>query len=184
MAGLAALGLAAPWPAHAVPRRYSFDQGGGRIGFTARHLGMFSSSGRFERFRAELALETAAPSGAPTRARVAATIETSHFSLPWPGVADMLRGPEYFDVAHHPTAMFAGQGDGLAADGSLAIAGRVRLRGIEQPMTLVARVTDRAHGSTAFTAAGELRRSDFGMAPDGRLISDLITLTIEVRVAG
>ena len=180
VAGTLLLGLAAPRAGCAAPVRYSFDQTGGRIGFTARHLGLFSTDGQFERFRAELNLDPAAPAGA----RVGATIETGHFSLPWPGVGDMLRGPDYFDVARHPTASFTGQGGELAADGSLAIAGRVRLRGIERPMTLVARVVGRRGGSTAFTAAGQIRRSDFGMTPDGTLISDLITLTIDVRVAG
>lgn len=178
-AGALLFGLAAPRAARAQRTQYSFDQTGGRIGFTARHLGLFSSDGQFERFRAELNLDPAAPAGA----RVAATIETSHFSLAWPGVGDLLRGPRYFDVAQHPTASFSGQGEGVLEGGALAIHGRVRLRGIERPMTLLARVAERRGNSTAFTASAEIRRSDFGMTPDGALISDLITLTIDVRLA-
>ena len=114
---------------------------------------------------------------------MAATIETSHFSLPWPGVSDLLRGERYFDVAHHPTAQFSGQAGGAVADGRFALQGRVRLRGVERPMTLLARVTDRRGDTVGFSAAGEIRRSDFGMTPDATLISDVITLTVDVRLA-
>lgn len=158
--------------------RYAFDQSGGRIGFSARHLGLFSSDGQFERFRAELELDPAAPA----TARVGATIETAHFSLPWPGVSDLLRGPSYFDVANHPTASFSGEGTGREEGGAIAIPGRLRLRGVERPATLLARVAGRGGGSIAFTATCQIRRSDFGMTPDGRLISDLITLTVDVRL--
>lgn len=178
--GVLLWGLAAPRAGRAARARYSFDQTGGRIGFTARHLGLFSSSGQFDRFRAELDLDLTAPA----TARVGATIETGYFTLSLPGGSDMLRGPNYFDVAHHPTASFAGQGDGVVRDGQMTIQGRVRLRGIERPMTLLARIADRLGNSTAFTAAGEIRRSDFGMTPDGALISDLITLVIDVRLSG
>ncbi len=172
-------GLAAPRQVWAQRARYGFDQSTGRIGFTARHLGLFSSDGQFERFRAELELDPAAPA----TARVAATIETGFFALPWPGVGEMLRGPSYFDVAHHPTATFSGRGEGERADGAVAIVGRVRLRGVERPMTLLARVAGQQGNATAFTATGQIRRSDFGMTPDSTLISDLITLTIDVRLA-
>ena len=176
-AGALLLGLA-PRAGGARQAHYTFDQTGGRIGFSARHLGLFSSDGQFERFRAELSLDPDSPGDA----RVAATIETGHFSLPWPGVADMLRGPRYFDVGNHPTASFSGQATGAAADGTVPIAGQVRLRGIQRPMILLARVAGRRGGSVTFTANCEIRRSDFGMTPDAALISDVINLTVDVRV--
>ena len=142
-------------------------------------MGLFSSDGQFERFRAELRLDPAAPAGA----RVAAVIETSFFSLPWPGVGALLRGPTYFDCDHHPTASFSGDGEAMGDNGVMPIRGHVRLRGIQRPMTLLARVAARQGSTTAFTATGEIRRSDFGMTPDGVLISDVITLTIDVSLS-
>jgi len=178
-AGALLLALAAPRAGVAARARYSFDQTGGRIGFSARHLGLFSSDGQFERFQASVELD---PEDLGS-ARVGATIETGHFSLPLPGMGDTLRGPSYFDVANHPTATFSGQGQGMAGDGTVAIPGRIRLRGIERPMTLLARVARRQATGIAFSAATRLRRSDFGMTPDGALISDLITLSVDVTLA-
>ena len=61
----ALLGAAAALqPARAERARYNFDQAVGQLGFSARHLGMFSSYGRFDRFRADLMLDPARPAEA------------------------------------------------------------------------------------------------------------------------
>lgn len=172
----AMMAVCVPWAARAQPARFAFDQAGGRVGFTAR-FGLLPFSGRFDRFEAALALDPAAPAGG----EVSVSIQTAYLSVPLPGAADRLRGEPYFDVAHHPAARFTGRVEGSSAE-AFAIHGTLRLRGVERPLVMQGRAR-RQGAATAFAAAGELRRSEFGMVEDPMLISDRITLSVSVRLA-
>jgi len=179
----ALLGAAAALqPARAERARYNFDQTVGQLGFSARHLGMFSSYGRFDRFRADLMLDPARPA----EADVDVQIETGFVTLPWPGATDLLRSPTYFDVQRFPQARFTGRAEGVADQGAFAVRGMMLLRGIERPLQLRARLAERRReprGEVArFTAEGEIRRSEFGMTADRTLISDLITVAVDVTI--
>ena len=178
----ALLGAAAALPAQAQRARYNFDQEVGQLGFSARHLGMFSSHGRFDRFRANLMLDPARPA----EADVDVQIETGFVTLPWPGATDLLRSPTYFDVERFPKARFTGRAEGVADQGAFAVRGVIMLRGIEQPLLLRARLAERRReprGEVArFTAEGEIRRSEFGMTADRTLISDRITIAVDVTI--
>lgn len=85
--GLAA--LAATPAAAATRKRYSFDQKNGTLQFTARHLGILSSTGTFDDFNAELLIDP----DRPLTAQVAATVRTSAIEIAYPGAVDLLRSP-------------------------------------------------------------------------------------------
>ncbi|MEI6160121.1 MAG: YceI family protein [Roseococcus sp.] len=159
--------------------RYVFDQSVGRIGFSARHLGLFTSNGQFERFQATLLIDPANPQNAS----VECVVETAEVSIPFPGATDLLRSEPYFDVARHPTARFAGQANGLDAAGGFPIAGQLAVRGITRPFRMTARLVERQAGVARFQAEGEMRRGEFGMVADRTLISDSIQLSVDVRIA-
>ncbi len=179
---LGAAAAIAPGAARAQRARYSFDQEVGQLGFSARHMGMFASHGRFDRFRADLELDPARPAEADVDVR----IETSFVTLPWPGATDLLRSPAYFDVERFPQARFTGRAEGVADQGAFAVRGMILIRGVERPLQLRARLAERrreARGDVArFTAEGEIRRSEFGMTADRTLISDLITIAVDVTI--
>lgn len=159
--------------------RYEFDQSVGRIGFSARHLGLFTSQGLFERFQATLQIDPANPG----TASVACVVETAQVSIPFPGATDLLRSEAYFDIARHPTARFDGQAQGLDAVGGFPIAGQLAVRGITRPFRMTARLIERQAGVARFQAEGEMRRGEFGMVADRTLISDSIQLSVDVRIA-
>jgi len=72
-------------PAHAQERwRYVFNQSIRRIGFSARHLGLFTSSGQFDRFQVTLLIYPTNPSNAA----VDCLVETREVSIPFPGATD------------------------------------------------------------------------------------------------
>jgi len=179
---LGAVIVCAALPARAQQVRYEFDQAGGQLGFSARHLGLFSSQGSFERFRAVLSLDPAAPGNAD----VDVVIETGHVSLPWPGATELLRGEQFFDVDRHPTARFTGRAEGVADRGSFPVRGQLMVRGVTRELVLSARLAERRREAggdvAAFTASGEIRRSEYGMISDQLMISDRITLTVNVRI--
>jgi len=174
------LALLPALPVRAEQRsRYAFDQSIGRIGFSARHLGLFTSSGQFDRFQAVLLIDPANPANAA----VDCLVETSEVSIPFPGATDLLRSEPYFDVARHPTARFQGQANGLTEAGGFPIAGNLVVRGITRPFRMTARLIERQGGVARFQAEGEMRRSEFGMVADRNIISDIIRLHVDVRIA-
>jgi polyisoprenoid-binding protein YceI len=180
LAGLAVLAR----PAAATGRVWRFDQAVGRIGFTARHFGLFSSTGRFERFRAMVALDPADP----THAEVAAVVETSAISHPWPAAGPLLRSAAFFDSERFPEARFTGRASGVAAGAAFPLAGTLAVRGIERPFRMEARLAGRGFDAAAggevadFSAEGVLDRTAFGMVAEREAIADEIGLSVRVRL--
>jgi len=179
LAGLIAL----PLPA-AAGRVWRFDHSVGRIAFTARHFGVFSSTGRFERFRAMVALDPADPSDA----RVEAVVETAAISHPWPAAGPLLRSAAFFDSEHFPEARFTGRASGVGAGPGFGLAGTLTVRGVERPFAMRARLVARGFDASAggevadFLAEGELDRTAFGMVAEREAIADVIGLSVRVRL--
>jgi polyisoprenoid-binding protein YceI len=169
--------------ASASPLRYEFNESFGSIAFTAHHLGMLTSTGRFGRFQAEVMLDAADA----TQAAVDVTVETGSIGLAWPGAEDLLRSAAYFDTARFPTAHFKGSTVGQGGLERFAIKGELSMRGVTRPFDmegqLLARRFDPARGADVaeFTAGGTLSRSAFGMTADQLMTGD--TVRIDVRVA-
>lgn len=165
-------------------RVWRFDHRVGNITFTARHFGLFSSTGRFERFQAVVALDPADPSDA----RVEATVETAAISHPWPTAGPLLRSAEFFDSERFPEARFTGRASGVAAGAAFPLAGTLSVRGIERPFRMEARLVGRGFDAAAggevadFSADGVLARSAFGMVAEREAIADEIGLSVRVRL--
>jgi len=175
-------GLAAAGIARAQRNTWLLNQDNAQIGFSARHLGLFTSHGRFTRFEARLELDA----NRTTDALVEGRIATAAVAIPFPGAEDTLRSPAYFDSGRFPHAEFSGRAAGITDAGGFAIAGQMRIRGIEQPFTMTARLAERrreAQGDVArFTANGQVLRSGFGMVADRGFTADAITISVEVHL--
>jgi polyisoprenoid-binding protein YceI len=182
LGGLAAL---AATPARAVTReRYVFDQTRGQLEFTARHLGILSSTGKFDDFSAELLIDPAQP----LTTLVSVTVRTAAVELAYPGAVDLLRSPDFFDVERFPEARFTGAATGQGSLADFGLAGELTIRGISRPFTMAARLVDRRRDASlgkdvaTFTAAGTMKRSEFGMTADSAAISDAIRLAVHVTL--
>jgi polyisoprenoid-binding protein YceI len=179
---LALPALALARPAAAQGNLYEFDERIGRLSFSARHLGLLSSTGRFERFRVALRLDPASP----TSAMVDVEVQTGFVTLPYPGAEDLLRSPDFFDSERHPVARFRGHAEAAGSAERFLLRGDLTIRGISRPQTMEARLLERrSEGGqeiARFTAAGTLRRSEFGMTAERLLVSEAITLGVEVRL--
>jgi polyisoprenoid-binding protein YceI len=179
---LALAALAAAPAAMAQRSLYEFDESIGRIGFSARHLGLLSSNGRFERFRCLLRIDPARPTSAEVRVEV----QTGFVTLPYPGAEELLRSPDFFDSERHPIARFEGRADATGSAERFPMRGELTIRGITRPQAMEARLVERrregAQEIARFTAAGTLRRSEFGMTAERLLISEAIGLSVEVQL--
>ncbi|MBR0681024.1 YceI family protein [Roseomonas eburnea] len=168
----------------AARTRYVFDQDLGRLEFVARHLGVLSSTGRFEDFSAELLIDPERP----LTTSVEVTVRTAAVALAYPGAVELLRSPAFFDVERFPEATFRGAATGEGSLSRFAVAGELTIRGITRPHRMEARLVDRRRDPALgrdvaeFSAGGEMKRSEFGMTADQAAISDTIRLVVRVRL--
>jgi len=172
-------------PARAETRkRYAFDQKSGTLEFTARHLGFLTSTGRFDNFQAELLIDP----DRPLTSHVSATVRTGQIEIAYPGAVDLLRSPEFFDVAQFPEARFTGAATGEGSLQRFTLAGDLTVRGITRPFRMEARLLGRERDAAlgadvaSFSATGDMKRSEFGMVSDTASISDTIRLSVRVRI--
>ncbi|WP_198372845.1 YceI family protein [Roseomonas rosulenta] len=164
--------------------RYVFDQAVGRLEFVARHLGVLSSTGRFEDFAAELLIDP----DQPLTTHVEVTVRTAAVALAYPGAVDLLRSPAFFDVERFPEARFTGQATGEGTLARFPLAGDLTIRGITRPLRMEARLVDRKRDAALgrdvaeFSGGGTMKRSEFGMTAESAAISDEIRLVVRVRI--
>lgn len=141
---------------------------GGTLAFVVRQMGA-DVQGTLGGWTADIAYDEAGRSG-----RVRVTIPLSAMSLG--AVTGQAAGPEFFDSANHPEAVFAA----LISDraGQLVATGTLSLRGREVPVELPFDLTitgDKARVNGTVT----LDRRDFGMGPS---YPDETTVGFMVRV--
>ena len=176
------LGLS-PLPAQGA-RVFRFDQSQGRLDFIARHLLVLTSTGQFSRFSCELTLDPERPD----TARVTVEVETASITHPYPGAADLLRSPPYFDAERWPLARFSGRAAPGGRVEAFDLAGPLEMRGVTQPLTLQAKLArrrrDAATGAEIVdcTARGEISRTAFGMVADMAATGDRVQLAVSVSL--
>ncbi len=126
----------------------------GTLAFTVKQMAA-TVTGALTGWSAEITYDDATRTGAVT-----VTIPLAGMTVG--SVTQQAAGPEFFDVAAHPTAIFKGHIAG--ADGQLATTGTLSLRGKEVPVALP--FTLNIDGDTAtMTGQTTLDRRDFGMGP-------------------
>ena len=177
--------LVAPRCVRAAQQRYQLDPRTTTIGFSVSHLGMFDSQGWFRRFAATLDTDEAHLD----RTRIAVDVDASSIDMPWREAADMLRSPDFFDVARYPTVRFTSDSVTPLETGRYQVAGQMNMRGVARPIMLEAKLVDRhiepALGGIEvadFLVTGQVRRSAFGMDADRFFISDRVAITIHARI--
>ena len=96
---------------------------------------------------------------------------------------DLLRTLDPFDVRRCPTATYSGSAD-LAVGSRVAVAGGLELRGVRQPVSLLAQLQSRGADEVVVTATGAVDRRAFGVRCDlpgiGRLVPAVMRLDITV----
>ena len=181
-AALPMLGLA-PLPVRAA-RVFRFDQSQGKLEFIARHLMVLTSTGQFSRFACELILDPERPE----TARVAVQVETGSIAHAYPGAADLLRSPAYFDAERWPIARFSGAAKKGGRIEAIELAGPLEMRGVTQPVTMQARLSGRRRDAATgaeivdCTARGEISRTAFGMVSDMAATGDRVQLAVSVSL--
>lgn len=173
VSALAVALLAAASAASAEPRTYRLDP--------ERTVVTFSVRAGFSDVRGRLTGAEGTVVHDPERraaARVSAAVPLETLTTGDVGRDRMLKGPEWFDAARHPTLRFVSESardDGRAA----VISGTVTLRGVARPLTLVSVARDEDARTLRFSAETELDRRQFGMIRLPGLVGDRVKVRID-----
>jgi polyisoprenoid-binding protein YceI len=163
---------------------FRLDQRYGSIAFSVTNFGAFSSMGSFPRFIGKLLIDRFHPDNTKIDVEADATSVT----VPWGDGTDLLRGPDFFDIAHYPEVRFSSAAIKGLDPRHFQVEGTLEIRGIKRPLTLDATLerehTDLGHGTEIadFSVTGTLHRSDYGMTAQPIMISDQVRLLIAARI--
>lgn len=162
---------------------YSLDPHHASLVFKINHLGFSNYVGRFERFDASLDFDAAEP----TAARVDAVIDMTSLDVANDEFAATLMGPNWFDAAQFPQAVFHATSITTTGDQTGVMTGDLTLHGVTRPVTLDVTFNGGAQDIlrrayvVGFSAHGSINRDDFGVDRFDGVISDQVTIEIEAE---
>ena len=163
---------------------YALDPAHRALLFKIDHLGFSAYVGRFDAFDASLDFDEANPESA----RVEAVIEMASLDVGDEEFAETLKGPNWFDAATFPQAVFRSTSIDVTGDNRGVMIGDLTLHGVTAPVSLDVVFngggTDRLRRGAyvvGFSASGSFRRSDFGIDRFSGLIADDVAIEIEAE---
>ena len=177
---------AVPALSELVAGTWTIDAAHSDVSFTVRHLMVTKVRGQFTRFDGVIRIaENLVDSS------VTASIDMSSVDTRNDGRDADLRGPNFFDVEHHPTMTYRSTGV-RTAGGGYAVSGELSLHGVTRPVELKLEfngVNRDPSGDTraGFSASAEINRRDFGidislpLDGGGVVVGDKVTVLLEIE---
>ena len=169
-----------PWSAVGAADKLNIGGARGSIDFAIGDSKVFRTTGSFKDWQGSLRVDD---SDVP-RSTVVVKVNTNSIEMLDPQQTNMLKDPDFFDVAKFPELTYVSKTVTRIGDSTLKVEGEVTLRGITRPMALEVAVTDRKAGAAAgaryarFRASGSLKRSEFGMVKYVDVVGDLVDISI------
>lgn len=177
--------------AWAAQDSYVFDKGHTEIRYYWNHVGMSTQSGDMREYDGTVVWDTENVENSSVNVTIkAASLDT--------GVAALdthLKGPDFFDVETYPDITFKSTGVKKTGVNRGRITGDLTMKGVTKPVTLdvqllftgdhpLAAIIPSYAGApyAAFSARGDILRSEFGMGFGAPLTSDHITIVIETEM--
>ena len=189
-------GAPAAVPPAAPAGQYVLDKSHASLILRVNHLGFSTYTTRFSRFEAELTFD---PKNIPA-SKVVTTIDASSLELDGaPQLCfDIVKGTQMLDTAKFPQIIFKSERIRMTGAKSMQISGTMTLHGVTRPLVLTATFNGGypgvpnvdPHARVGFSAHGEFKRSDFGIAfgvpaPGSAFgVGDLISFSIEAEFTG
>jgi polyisoprenoid-binding protein YceI len=149
--------------------KYEIDQAHTHLGFTARHLGVSTVRGRFNKFEGEFA----GPDDDFTKARGEVRIEVASLESRSEQRDTHLRSADFFNVEKYPYMTFKVKKIEAIDAESFRVTGDLKVKDVTKPIVLDAtiegRMADPFGGKErlGISARGQLNRMDFGLNWDG-----------------
>ncbi len=154
--------------------------GRGTIDFAIGDSSLFRTTGSFKQWQGTLRIDDADVS----RSSVAVKVNTASIDMLDRQQTAMLKDADFFDVAKFPEMTYASKHVQRVSEDTFKVDGEITLRGITRPMLLDVSVTERKPNAPAgavyahFSAAGKLKRSEFGMVKYVDMVGDTVDISI------
>jgi polyisoprenoid-binding protein YceI len=168
---------------------WQIDTSHSSITFSARHMMVSKTRGRFETFSGTVDFNEANPAASS----VDVTIDVASLNTRDEKRDGHLRSPDFFDVAQYPTATFVSKVVEVTGENTGRIIGDLTIKGVTNEVALATEYLGKAKspwGATTagFTAETKINRVDWGLTwnvaleTGGVLVGDEITLNIELEL--
>ena len=177
------LGLTLGLPAAAAPVSYRLDPAQSTVAFET-DFGADRISGSFPIAGASIAIDFQDL----RHSTVAVTLDATGAAASFPFAAQAMKGPKVLDAARFPSITFTSTAVSAAGEAA-RIDGQVTIRGVTQPMQMMAhlaQVSGEAPGDyTRLTIEldGAVNRSTFGASGWADMVGDQVRLHILARIA-
>lgn len=174
------LGLAAAVASPTLAADYVIDTQGAHasIEFSASHLGISYTTGRFNTFSGGFSYDK----DAPAASKVAVEIETDSVDTNHAERDKHLRTADFLEVSKYPTASFVSTGIELTGDKTAKITGDFTLRGVTKPVVIDAEFVGEGKDPwggyrAGFKGTTSIALKDYGFKMDFGTID--LTLNVE-----
>lgn len=160
---------------------YRFDSSHTVASFRCGPFGFGPQSGRVTGAHGAIVFDPAHPGDS----EVEVSLDMTTLHTDWRAFDGRVRGPDFLDVGHFPTARFKSRRVAITGDGTAEVTGDLTLHGVtrEVTMAVVVRRSPAHADDLGFSAHAQIHRSDFGIDGSSPLLNDTIDLRIEAQAA-
>ncbi len=161
---------------------YRIQQDSSRVGFCVDSK-LSRIEGSFNNFQGGISLAT----GANNDGQTMVLIRTDSLETGGSLVQHMIKGENFFDVAHHPEALFVSNGFKWTGPDTAVLKGKLTLRGITKPVIFNVKLTAldnkqiKRAGRILVKATTSINRADFGMEKLASLVEGNVQLCMSVE---
>jgi polyisoprenoid-binding protein YceI len=138
--------------------------------------------GTFRKFTAKLSFDPAKPAAGSAKL----SIDTASYDLGDPSYNDQVRGKEWFDATHFPSATFVSSAIAPAGGNQFKVSGTLTIKGKSQNVTVPVTVTQQGNTQT-FDGALPIKRSQFdigtGEWKDTSVVADEVVIKFHIVAA-
>ena len=168
---------------------WTVDPTHAEVGFSVRHLMISTVRGRFGAVTGTVTLDEQNPA----KSSIDVTIDVSSIDTRQEARDTHLRSADFFDVENHPTMHFVSTRVDGDINGEFRVVGNLTIRGVTRPVTLDVNAEGRGMDPwgkerMGFSAAGKIRRGDFGLnwnqalEAGGVVVGDEVKLSIDAEL--
>ena len=161
---------------------YRIQQDSSRVGFCVDSK-LSRIEGSFNNFQGGISLAT----GANNDGQTMVLIRTDSLETGGSLVQHMIKGENFFDVAHHPEVLFVSNGFKWTGPDTAVLKGKLTLRGITKPVIFNVKLTAlddkqiKRAGRILVKATTSINRADFGMEKLASLVEGNVQLCMSVE---
>lgn len=179
--------LLAAAPIQPDARHYRIDSEASNVDAKVSFFGIASKTAQFPAITGELSLSELVDTAPTSPITLDVALDANQLRAPDRITLERLKGPDFFDVKHHPMVRFTGRTLHMTGERTATVSGELTARGITHPEVLDV-TFDHTPGTTlpgqSIGLAGTMRidRRDYGMTAWSLIVGRTVKITIKTRM--